>query len=112
MIFLGIGVYCLFWTRHCAQALGVGLLSPQGLTDFRATYAGMCLACGALFAMVFLRPESITSASFLSLFVYAGLGATRAYGMFFNQGATPMMWSFLVTEIVFAAWSVVAIRQS
>lgn len=35
----------------------------------------------------------------------------RAYGMLFDNGATPLMWSFVVTELVFAVASVVAIRS-
>lgn len=111
IIFLGIGVICLVKTNGTAETLRIAFTQPEGATDFRATYAGMCLAVGALFALAALwRPDMLEAAHWLALFTYAGLASVRLFGIVYDGGGTTLMYSFLATEVVFTAWAAYLLR--
>ncbi len=106
IVFLASGVYCAGWTAHAARWLGISFDAPQGTTDFRATYGGMCLAAGLFFLIsTFRRSIPLESASWLSLLLYLGLGVTRLYGVLTERPTTRLMYAFLAIELALAALS-------
>lgn len=111
-IFLIIGAVCLFWTQGTASALGISFNHPSGITDFRATYGGICAALGVCFVAAALLEEFALPAAWLGAAVYAGLGLTRAAGLVLEAPRKPMMFYFLITEIVMTAACLVVPRLS
>lgn len=102
-ICLGIGVYCTLWTEAAAASLGIGLPTPTALTDFRATYGGMCLGVGVFFVLA-ARAEAYGRAGvWLGGTMCAGLALTRAWGVVTTDSSMPMMVGFLIVEVIVAA---------
>lgn len=109
--FLAIGVYFLFWVESGAQSLGIGFQKAQGLTDFRATYGGMCLGIGAFFAFAVFAPAVRPAAGWLGIFLYAGLGLTRAVGMVTDGSAGQLLYTLLALEIILFVGCLVSILR-
>jgi len=103
VIFLIIGVWCLVRAQGVATTLGIAFTFPSGLTDFRATYAGMCLAVGIFFAWATFDESWTVPSLYLSVFVYAGLGLTRFAGILSDGSPTLLMKGFFLIEMVLAA---------
>lgn len=108
---LYIGVYCTLLARSAAKTLGISFETPAGVTDFRATYGGICLALGVFFGLAVARKVPLESASWMALLFYAGLASTRLYGMIFERPTTSLMLTFFVLEVLFAAVSILALRS-
>lgn len=106
LIGIGIGLYCLFWSSSAAASLGIVFEHPSGLTDFRATYGGMVLACGLFFFLAYLGVISDNAALWLSVLFYAGLGFTRLVGLIIERPQMPMMYGFCILEMIFFCASV------
>lgn len=104
--FLGLGLYCTGWARRAAATLGISFVHEYGLTDFRATYGGMCLAAGLFFFMAALgRSIPLDSATWLSFVLYLSLGVTRIYGIMNERPSTKLMAGFLTMELLLAGLS-------
>ncbi len=112
VIFLAIGGICLFWTKDTANALGISFTHPSGLTDFRATYGGLCTALGGCFIAAAILEEFALPAAWLGAAVYAGLGLTRVAGLVFEAPRKPMMFYFLISEIIMTVACLVVPRLS
>lgn len=111
MINVGIGAWCLGWTRSVAESLGIAFTKAQGLTDFRATYGGLILGIGVFFAFA-VKDESLQRpALWLALFLYVGLGGSRLFGIFLDGSATKLLVGFLIAEIAFAAMAAWLLRS-
>lgn len=108
---IAIGLYCLIVPKHAAVALGIEFSHPTGLTDFRATYGGITLACGIFFALTFLRQVESKSGIWLALLFYAGLGFVRLFGILTDGAQKPMMYVFLVAELVFFFVALVLLKH-
>ncbi len=107
---IAIGLYCLFWARDAADALGIAFVHPTGSTDFRATYGGITLACGVFFALAFFRRVDNTAGLWFSVLFYAGLGFVRIAGILTEGPQKPMMYAFAGIEISFFLFSVYFLR--
>jgi hypothetical protein len=108
IIALAIGVYCTAWPRAAAAGLGIEFVHATGLTDFRATYGGLCLAFAAFWAAAAVGLLAMKEAMWLATFFYAGLFSIRAYGILVDGPQKPMMIWFLWIEIALAAASAYA----
>lgn len=110
LIFVSIGVLCGFWAEGSAATLGISFTHPSGLTDFRATYGGMCAGLGAFFVVAALVESFAVPAAWLGVAVYLGLGLTRAIGLVLETSRKPMMFGFLVAEIALVVLCLVVPR--
>jgi hypothetical protein len=110
LIGTGIGIFCLVWAKAAATSLGISLAHPTGLTDFRATYGGITLACGAFFALAFFGVVDAKAGLWFSVLFYAGLGIVRLAGVLIDGPQKPMMYGFLVCEILLLIWSAVLLK--
>lgn len=110
-VFLVIGVYFLFWVDKGAAVLGISFPKSQGLTDFRATYAGMCLGIGGFFFWAVLFSQYQRAASWLGVFLYAGLGLVRLYGIVIDLSGGSFLYSLLATEAILAALCAIALLR-
>ena len=111
MVFLIIGIWCLWRARAVATSLGIDFTKPQGLTDFRATYGGICLALGIFFGWATFRESWTEAALYLSALVYFGLGLTRGAGLLCDGEPTILMKGFLVIELLLGVASVYLARR-
>jgi hypothetical protein len=104
-IFAAIGLGFLVAAETMSKNLGIGFFSPQGLTDVRATYGGMCLGIGIFFAMAAAGRIDASAALWASLCLYLGLGLARLGGLIFDHSSTTLLWGFFAIEAFLAGWS-------
>lgn len=113
LIGLGIGIFCAVWTEKAASDLGISFFQPAGITDFRATYGGMCLAVGVYFAWaLFSDDNEMKSATRLAFLLYLGLCSTRLYGLFHESPQSQMMYLFFVIEAAFTGVAFWLLRRN
>ena len=111
VLFAAIGILILFRARSSATSLGIEFTQTQGLTDFRATYGGMCLALGIFFTYATYREAWLLPASVLGILLYAGLGITRAAGLICDGSPSPLMVIFLFCEVLLVTLNTLAARS-
>ena len=108
---VGIGLYCLFFAQDAANFLGIVFSTPSGLTDFRATYGGVTLACGMFFGLALFRVVDDKAGLWFSVLFYAGLGFTRLAGITLDGPQNPIMFRFLQLEVVFLLVSIYFLKK-
>jgi hypothetical protein len=110
-IFASIGVAFIVAAEKFGASLGIQPITSQGLTDFRATYGGMCLGLGGFFALAALGKIAQDAALWASIFVYGGLGIIRLGGMIVDNSFTPLLASFLAVEALLVGVSARALKR-
>lgn len=111
VIALFIGVYCTIVPRKAAESLGIDFVHPSGLTDFRATYGGLCLAFGLFFAAPLFKLVDLKSSLILGTLFYICLATVRLGGILFDGPQKSILYVFLVTEIAFTVACIWSIRE-
>lgn len=112
LIGIGIGLYCLILPEATAAALGIAFQHPTGLTDFRATYGGLTLACGIFFALAYGRIVEDKAGLWFSMLFYAGFGFVRLFGILSDGSQKPLMYGFLLAELAFFSVSAVLLKNA
>ena len=107
VVFAAIGIFFLGWTEQAADSIDVAMRTDTARVDISATYGGMCLGLGALFAWA-TRSEARHEAGLWSmLLVYGGLALGRLVPIVMGQRPEALMWIFLGIEVAvagLAAW--------
>ena len=112
IIFLVIAFLCFFKTNSPGTTLGISFVTAAGRTDFRATYAGMCLAVGIFFILPYLTSRvTWEAATWLSAVVYFGFASTRLYGILTEGPQTRLMYIFFATELTMGIISVLFLKR-
>ncbi|MBY0370991.1 DUF4345 domain-containing protein [bacterium] len=111
--FLGItfGLAAVVCTEKMASSLGIAFPQPSGLTEFRAMYGGVVLACGIFFALAFKGFIDDKSGLWMSLLFYAVVAPSRLAGILMDGPQELHQYDFLIFESVLLVWSVVALKR-
>lgn len=84
--------------------------SSSGVIDIRATYGGMSVGLGILFALAAGRSRFHGLGLRGVAAVMAGMAAARLLGIVVDGGANAMMWAYLGVEVVVLVLALVALR--
>lgn len=99
-IFALIGIYFTFFLKAGSSTLGISFTKAQGITDFRATYGGMCLGIGLFFFIAYAQTSLYEAGLWLALTLYIGLGSVRLGGIFWDHSSTPLLWGLFFAEAI------------
>ncbi len=80
--------------------------------ELRAFYGGLELALGALIVICAWRPDRRRDGLWLSVFIYAGVGTTRAIGMLIDHVHTHFLGVALLVELGTAGLAALALYLS
>lgn len=85
--------------------------TPSGLTDMRATYGGVALGLGLLFAWHGADPARVRGGLRALGLVVAPLAAARLYGMLADGAPNAFMFAFLGAELAVVGAAVWLLRR-
>lgn len=103
LINIAIGVFFLVAPDRAAATVGLTLTDPVARVDVRATYGGMVLGIGVLFAVLAQHAEWVRPGLWGVALVCGGLASGRILGILAGGGTVPMMWGFLALELTVTA---------
>jgi hypothetical protein len=86
--------------------------STSGLIDMRATYGGLCLAVGLVFALLARDEATVRTGLIAVAIVMGGMAGTRTLGFVLDGDPNTLMVLYLATEIlvvVLALWALLAL---
>lgn len=84
--------------------------TPAGITDMRSTYGGMSIGLGILLALA-ARSTASVRLGLLGVFAaMAGMGSTRALGLFTDRSGNAVMYAYLALEVGAACAALIALR--
>ena len=106
LAFLIIGLLFLLRPIEAAASIGLAATEAAGRIDLRATYGGLMLGLGALFALPMIRPRLASVGPYLLLFVYVGLAFGRGLAMLLGEPPVGQMVAFLVIELLYVGGAV------
>jgi hypothetical protein len=106
--FVVLGLIALLDPQGTVAPLGIDLQSNAAITEIRATYGGMMLGIGAFLfytAMYRIREGLIATVAMLG-----AIGATRLYGIFYDDSQLPIQFYLLAVEIGFAILAMILLK--
>ena len=112
VLFLLVGVaYVAAPGTFTEIAAGEAPDRPSALTEIRAVSGGVALALGVFFALSAARPDWVVPGLVLGALVVACLAASRLIGFVADGGVTGTQVSLAVTEVIFVALCLLALRR-
>lgn len=84
--------------------------STSALIDMRATYGGLCLAVGVVFALLACKAAMVRTGVVVLAIVLGGMAGTRALGIILDGDPNPLMNLYLATEILVALLAIWALH--
>lgn len=91
---------------------GAAPSAGPALTDMRATYGGMSIGLGVLFALAARSSAGQRLGLAGVLAVMLGMATTRALGIVFDGDPNGAMFAYLAVEIVVAGVAIWALRRA
>ena len=85
--------------------------SPSALIDMRATYGGMSIAVGLLFAFLVQKKSTIRIGMIGVIMMMSCMAAGRLVGMIVDGDPNVVMYVYLILEIGMASLSMYALKQ-
>jgi uncharacterized protein YjeT (DUF2065 family) len=108
-VLYGVG-FALFPESASQFVTGSAPLSTSGLIDMRATYGGLCLAAGVVFALLARDAATIRTGLVVLVIVIGGMAASRALGFFLDGSPNTLMVLYLATEVLVLLLAIWALR--
>ena len=108
-VLYGVG-FALFPESASQFVTGSAPESASGLIDMRATYGGLCLAVGVVFALLASNAETIRTGLVVLGIVIGGMAATRALGFLLDGNPNTLMVIYLATEVLVLLLTIWAMR--
>ena len=106
--YLVLAIWCMIAPGTTAQAVGFELQSGSGQSEYLVVYGGLQLGLGCFFIWpVFWKPEVISVAIVVSLFIHTALVLLRSVSflLYENLGGTTLVlagveWSILISTLL------------
>ncbi|MDZ4812652.1 MAG: DUF4345 family protein [Pseudomonadota bacterium] len=109
---LAFGVAIAYAPLRVMAMADVVATGAAAAVELRAFYGGLELALGALILICAWRPERRRDGLWLSVFIYAGVGITRAVGMLIDDIHTHFLGVALLVELGTAGLAALALYLS
>ncbi len=109
---LGFGLAITYAPLEMLAMAAVEAEGAAAAVELRAFYGGLEIALGALVLICAWHPTRRRDGLWLSLFIFAGIGLTRAAGMLWNDVSTSFLQLALGVELGTAALAAVALYFS
>ncbi len=106
---LGFGLAIIYAPLEVMAMAAVQAQGAAAAVELRAFYGGLELALAALVLICAAYPARRRDGLWLSLFIFAGIGLTRAAGMLWNDVSTSFLQLALGVELGTAALAAVAL---
>ena len=105
-LFIGFGGVAWLDPVATVSPLAIELTAPQALTEIRATYGGLMIGIGLVFAGAAIKTEMTRFGLLSAAIMLTLIGLTRLYGIVADGSASPLLWQLLAVELVPAtlAW--------
>jgi len=112
LVFAAYGVgFVLAPQSMLAWATGSGVNTPSAVIDLRATYGGLSLAVRLVLYCLGQREAWRPLGLRVVIALMLGMGGGRLVGMVVDGGANAVMYTYLVLEIVAAAFATWLLRR-
>lgn len=108
---LGFGVAIMVAPLDILAKADVVTSGAAAAVELRAFYGGLEVALGVLILICTWKPTRRRDGLWLTLFVFAGLGLTRGFGMLIDEVQTPFLNFALAVELATAAVAAWALRR-
>jgi hypothetical protein len=109
LCFLGFGLAFLIAPLETLAAAGIEMQGALVATELRAFYGGLEIALGLCLIGADLHGGLRRPGLVLNMACYGGIGLARGLGMLLAGVATSFLWFALVTELVLAVLSALAL---
>lgn len=106
---LGFGAAIVYAPLDIMAMADVHATGAAAAIELRAFYGGLELALGALVLICAWHPSRRRDGLWLTLFVFAGIGLTRAAGMLWDSATTDFLRLALTVELGTAALAALAL---
>ncbi|MEK7723974.1 MAG: DUF4345 domain-containing protein [Acidobacteriota bacterium] len=111
LIFLGIGLFCLFAPIEASTLVDIQLSNATAITDFRANYGGCIIGIGLFYVYCYLSSDYIRLGLILQALSFGGFVVGRLIGIIFDGIPKPLLIYFLIAELIMVIVAIISLNK-